>query len=267
MKGVLKNSPMESAIIAGTGIYDLPGFVFERRVIETRYGQALVNIGVKDGFELAFLARHGLDHTTPPHKINFLANLKALQTLGVKRILATNAVGSINREIPPAGLAVLADFLDFTHGRPLSFYDGGETGLVHASMETPYCPVLSGKICQLAPQFNLRIRPQAVYVATNGPRFETPAEIRMFATLGGDVVGMTGLPEVILARELNMHYAALAYSINWAAGVGEKMEFVSDQMVEIRQRIADLLVRVLQEPFELDCSCESALMVMHPPEK
>jgi 5'-methylthioadenosine phosphorylase len=258
---------METAIIAGTGIYNLPGFAFEQRVIDTRYGQALVNIGVKDGFELAFLARHGLDHSTPPHKINYLANLKALQMLGVKRILATNAVGSISKEIPPTGLAVLTDFLDFTHGRPLTFFDGGSSGLVHTNMDTPYCPTLSARICQLAPQFDLTIRPQAVYVATNGPRFETPAEIRMYAQLGGDVVGMTGVPEVVLARELNMHYAALAYSINWAAGLQQKMVFVSGQMAEIRQRMAALLVKVLQEPFEPGCSCAGPLMVMHPPQQ
>ncbi len=258
---------MESAIIAGTGIYDIPGFVFQPQVVDTPYGQALVNIGAKDGFELAFLARHGLDHTTPPHKFNFRANLKALQILGVKRILATNAVGSINPEIPPAGLAVITDFLDFTHGRPLSFYDGGKTGLVHTNMEAPYCPALSARIRDLAPQFDLSIRPEAVYVATNGPRFETPAEIRMYAKLGGDVVGMTGVPEVTLARELNMHYAALAYSINWASGITEKMEFVSSKMADVRQRLASLLVRVLQEPFELNCSCENALMIMHPPEE
>jgi 5'-methylthioadenosine phosphorylase len=134
-------------------------------------------------------------------------------------------------------------------------------------MDMPYCPALSKRICQLAPDFGLNIYPQAVYVATNGPRFETPAEIRMYAHLGGDVVGMTGVPEVVLARELNMHYAAVAYSINWAAGLAEKMEFVSSQMVEVRQKMLSLLVRTLHEPMELDCSCESALMVMHPPEE
>ncbi|MDD5369972.1 MAG: MTAP family purine nucleoside phosphorylase [Anaerolineaceae bacterium] len=258
---------MESAIIAGTGIYEIPGFVFQQRVVDTPYGQALVNIGQKDGFELVFLARHGLDHSTPPHKINFRANLKALQILGVKRILATNAVGSINKEIPPLGLAILTDFLDFTHERSISFYDGGKYGLVHTNMDMPYCPALSKRICQLAPDFGLSVFPQAVYVATNGPRFETPAEIRMYAHLGGDVVGMTGVPEVVLARELNMHYAAVAYSINWAAGLTEKMEFVSSQMTEVRQKLISLLVRTLEEPVGLDCSCESALLVMHPPEE
>ena len=103
---------MESAIIAGTGIYEIPGFAFKEEKIETPYGPALVNIGTKDGFALAFLARHGLDHSTPPHKINFRANIKALQQLGVKNVLATFAVGSINRAIKPMELALVTDFLD-----------------------------------------------------------------------------------------------------------------------------------------------------------
>ncbi|MHC1784339.1 MAG: MTAP family purine nucleoside phosphorylase [Anaerolineaceae bacterium] len=258
---------MESAIIAGTGIYEIPGFEFEQRQIDTPYGPAQVNVGQKDGFELVFLGRHGLDHSTPPHKINFRANLKALQILGVKQIVATYAVGSINREIPPQGLALLTDFLDFTNDRPLSFFDGGKSGLAHVNMDAPYCPAMSRKILELAPIFDLKIHPQAVYVCTNGPRFETPAEIRMFDRLGGDVVGMTGVPEVVLARELNMHYAAVAYSINWAAGLEDKMGFVSGEMTEIRQRLASLFVKTLQDLRSLECSCENALMIMRPPEE
>ena len=256
---------MKSAIIAGTGIYAVPGFSFEQRTVETEYGSASVNVGTKDGFELIFLARHGLDHTTPPHKINFLANIKALQLLGVKRVLATYAVGSINPAIPPMGLGLLTDFLDFTHGRPLSFYNGGDSGLVHTNMDVPYCPALRKQILALAPQFGLSIHPETVYVATNGPRFETPAEIRMYEKLGGDVVGMTGVPEVVLARELGMHYAAVAYSINWAAGLEQSMTFVGGQMEEIRQKLMLLLVKTLQETGQLDCSCEQALMIMQPP--
>lgn len=258
---------MKSAIIAGTGIYDIPGFEFERKVIQTPYGEALVNIGKSARGEIIFLARHGLEHTTPPHRINYRANLKALHMLGVQRILATNAVGSINRAIPPGGLAVLTDFLDFTTDREKSYFDGGKSGLVHISMEQPYCPALNRKLLELAPQFGLNIHPQATYVATNGPRFETPAEIRAYAMLGGDVVGMTGVPEVVLARELKMHYAAIAYSINWACGIEEKITFVSDTMADTRASMLALMVHTLQEPFELDCHCEEALLVMHPPEE
>lgn len=256
---------MESAIITGTGIYEIPGFAFVQETIDTEYGKALVNLGEKDGFELVFLARHGLDHATPPHKINYRANLQALQSLGVKRILATNAVGSISREIPPMGLALLTDFLDFTSGRAHSFYDGGSSGLAHTNMDVPYCPSLREKVLALAPQFGLEICPEAVYVATNGPRFESPAEIRMFGKLGGDVVGMTGIPELVLARELGMHYASVAYSINWAAGLEVEMTFVSSQMTEIRQLLARLLVNTLKEIDVFSCGCDKAVMMMHEP--
>jgi 5'-methylthioadenosine phosphorylase len=257
---------VESAIITGTGIYEIPGFTFVQKIVDTEYGQALVNIGMQDDFELAFLARHGLEHTTPPHKINYRANLKALDLLGVKRILATNAVGSISREIPPMSLVLLTDFLDFTSGRQFTFYDGGESGLAHTNMDVPYCPSLRKKILELSPQLNLEMLPEAVYVATNGPRFESPAEIRMYAQLGGDVVGMTGIPEVVLARELGMHYAAIAYSINWAAGLEEEMTFISDQMVELRQLLAQLLVYSLKEAKNFECNCEKAVMMMHKPQ-
>lgn len=258
---------MDSAIIAGTGIYEIPGLTLEAQIVCTDYGEANINIGRVDGFEIAFLARHGLDHTTPPHKINYRANIKALEQLGVKYILATNAVGSISREIPPMSLSLVTDFLDFTSNRPLSFYEGGKTGLAHTNMDDAYCPALRSKILQLAPAHGLKIQPQSVYVAANGPRFETPAEIRMYAQLGGEIVGMTGVPEVVLARELGMHYAAIAYSINWAAGVEKEMTFVSSQMDDIRKKIGALLVHTVQEKIEFNCNCEHACMMMHPPEK
>lgn len=258
---------VESAIITGTGIYEIPGFEFVVETVETDYGKALVYLGKQDDFELVFLARHGLEHTTPPHQINYRANLQALQMLGVKRILATNAVGSINREIPPMGLALLTDFLDFTSGRAFTFFDGGRSGLAHTNMDVPYCPTLRRKALELATQFGLAIHPQAVYVATNGPRFESPAEIRMYAQMGGDVVGMTGIPEVVLARELGMHYASIAYSINWAAGLEEDMVFVSDQMTKIRQLLALLLVLILKETVDFECGCDQAVMMMHEPEE
>jgi 5'-methylthioadenosine phosphorylase len=258
---------MESAIIAGTGVYSIPGIEFEPQIIQTPYGEAMVYCGKGPGGEFAFLARHGLDHSTPPHRINYRANLKALKMLGVRRILATNAVGSITRTIPPGGLALLNDFLDFTNDRPLSYFEGGDSGLAHTSMDRPYCPALGKKLLELAPPLGLQIHPHATYVATNGPRFETPAEIRMYDMLGGNVVGMTGVPEVVLARELGMHYAAVAYSINWAAGLEDKLEFISASMEETRNKLVTLLVQTLKTTNSLDCGCENAVMVMHPPKE
>lgn len=249
---------METAIIAGTGVYHLPGFEFEEHTIQTEYGPALVNIGSQGGHEIAFLARHGLQHTVPPHKINYRANIRALQKLGVKRALATFAVGSISRSIPPPSVAVITDFLDFTSGREHTFFDGGESGLAHTSMDEAYCPSLRACLLLLAPEFDLQLVPSAVYVATNGPRFETPAEIRAYARLGGDVVGMTGVPEVTLAHEAGIHYAALAYSINWAAGVENKTVIVTEGVAEMKAKMIALLVQTLREPVALACGCESA---------
>ena len=249
---------MESAIIGGTGVYSIPGVALEQQVIDTEYGPALVYVGCIEGQEIAFLARHGVRHDVPPHKINYRANIRALKKLGVKRALATFAVGSISRSVPPQSVAVVTDFLDFTSGRAHTFFDGGDSGLAHTSMDEAYCPTLRARMIELAPQVGLPLLPSAVYVATNGPRFETPAEIRMYDRLGGDVVGMTGVPEVCLAHEVGIHYAALAYSINWAAGLEEKTVIVSDGIAAIREKMIALLVRTLQEPSVFACGCENA---------
>ena len=259
---------MKSAIITGTGIYEIPGFELEKKKIDTPYGPALVNIARKGDVELVYLARHGLDHSTPPHNINYRANMKALQMLGVQRVIATYAVGSISRDIPPMAMAVLSDFLDFTNGRPLTFFEGGKTGLAHIDLNEPYCPVLRNKMLAFAPEVGLDLHPAAVYAATNGPRLETPAEIRMYDKLGADVIGMTGVPEVVLARELNMHFAGVAYSINWAAGLEKEISFVGDKMGHLTAKLAALLIRTLQDrEDEYDCNCEHTVHFMYPPEE
>ncbi len=258
---------MKSAVITGTGIYEIPGFELEKKQIDTPYGPALVNIARREDVELVYLARHGLDHSTPPHKINYRANMKALQMLGVQQVLATYAVGSISRDIPPMAMAVLTDFLDFTSGRPLTFFEGGKTGLAHIDLNDPYCPVLRNRLLALAPGVGLELHPAAVYACANGPRLETPAEIRMYGMLGADVIGMTGVPEVVLARELNMHFAAVAYSINWAAGLEAEISFVGDKMGDLSNKLAALLIQTLQVQDGFDCKCEKTVQFMYPPEE
>lgn len=253
------------AIVAGTGFYDIPGIQMERQLVATPYGEALVFLGQGEHRHLVFLTRHGPQHSTPPHMVNYRANMKALQMLGVKRVLATYAVGSINREIPPLGVAVLDDFLDFTHGRPFSFFDGGESGVAHTDMSQPYCPALSQQLRDLAPQFGLDPYPRATYVCCNGPRFETPAEIRMYAQLGGDVVGMTGATEVVLARELGLHFAAVAFSINWAVGIEPSLAIVHEGRGAVRQKMLDLFLAAAGAGNRLECGCETAVMLMQEP--
>lgn len=246
---------MPAAVLGGTGLYNIPGLAVKETIVKTPYGDALVFIGQGADDDIVFLTRHGPSHGIPPHKINFRANMKALAQLGVKRIIANYAVGGINAAIPPLGLAQLGDFIDFTTGRESTYYDGDPAlgGVQHAEMSQPYCPALSDKLHELAPDFGLSLFRDAVYATFNGPRFETPAEIRMMRTLGCDVVGMTGAQEVVLARELGMTVGAVALSINWAAGIQRSLEIVYDGLPELREKVLALSVAVLRATKDDDC--------------
>ncbi len=247
---------MPAAIIAGTLMYDIPGMTLIEKSIDTPYGRTLIYEVRGAGTELIFLPRHGLQHDTPPHKINYRANLKALEMLDVKRVIAVNAVGSINKGVAPLDIVVLSDYLDFTSGRELSFFDGGDSGVKHVDMSTPYSPYLREQILALAPNYDIRIHPRGVYVCTNGPRLESPAEIRMYEKLGGDVVGMTGLPEAVLAKELDLCYASVSFSINWAAGFMDTIEFISDAegLKKMQKNLMELLLKTVETTTDDECS-------------
>lgn len=246
---------MPAAIIAGTLMYEIPEMSLEEITIETPYGSALAYEVKGAGSDLIFLPRHGIKHDTPPHKINYRANIKALEMLGVKRVIAINAVGSINKEIAPLDMVVASDYLDFTSGREATFFDGGSSGVEHVDMSKPYCSYLSEKILSLAPKYDTLMHPQGVYVCTNGPRLESPAEIRMYDKLGGDVVGMTGLPEVVLARELGLCYVSVSFSINWAAGLMETIEFASDAegLKKMQKNLMELLLEAIETTSDQSC--------------
>ena len=196
------------AIIGGTGIYDPKVFrERERRVLETPYGEASpAFIGELSGRSIVFMPRHGAKHELPPHRVNYRANIHALKQLGVTRIIATNSVGGISSRLAPGKVVVPHDFIDFTRSRSSTFYDNEA---VHVDMSQPYCAEMRSAIIEAAKGTLSGVEERGVYAATEGPRFETPAEIRMLATLGCDVVGMTGMPEVVLARELEMCYASV----------------------------------------------------------
>ncbi len=257
---------MTKAIIGGTGFDRLMQGKMSLKRIETPYGNVAYYDGTDDWEDIVFLPRHGPGHRVPPHKINYRANLKALQMLGTERILATFAVGSLSLDVEPGSLVVLDQFMDFTEGRAFTFYDGGASGLAHTEMTLPYCSSLRKRLLALAPKHELELMPRGTYVCTDGPRFETAAEVRMYEQLGGDVVGMTGVPEAPLARELGMHYAAVALSINWGAGLQEELEIVRGLEDKERALLA-LFVDVLNKGVLDQCTCESAVMIMHPPEE
>ncbi len=206
-------------IIAGTGFYEIPGLTeAEHHEVQTDWGEAHAMTGRWRGRRIVFVPRHGGDHSIPPSAINYRANIAAMGDLGAKAILAVSVVGSMVPERGTGSFLLLDDYLEFTTGRAATFFD--QPGQVtHTDMTTPYDPSLRAALAAAAAAEGIDVAPTATYVCTNGPRFETPAEIRMYAQMGGSVVGMTGYPEVALAREAGIPYAGVAVVANMAAGM------------------------------------------------
>jgi 5'-methylthioadenosine phosphorylase len=256
----------KAAIIGGTGIYDLEAQV-SHQTIPTPFGQVDVTVmTVKDSSkEIVFLARHGTEHSTPPHQVNYRANLWALHHLGVTHVFATNAVGSLNPKYKPGELVIFTDFIDFTKNRPSTFYDGAE-GVIHTSMADPYCKELRRIIAEQAPRHGITLAGEAVYVGTEGPRFETAAEIRMYRQLSADVVGMTGIPEVVLAKELGLCYAGVGIITNWATGIAHdhRLDEIMEAVDRNKADLTNLFCHIINT-IDLDqnnCHCNQACMKM-----
>jgi 5'-methylthioadenosine phosphorylase len=254
---------MRIAIIGGTGVYD-PAFLEnpQEMIISTPYGDAKILKGIYQGEEVAFLARHGVGHSLPPHRINYKANMWALKSLGVERILSTTAVGSLKMDLMPGDLVILDQFIDFTKKRDYTFFNGDDGKVIHIDFTQPYCPELRKILFETAKELGLRIHYYGTYICTEGPRFETPAEIKMFSYFG-DVVGMTNVPEVILARELEMCYASVSLVTNYAAGISTSPlthQEVLDVMSENIEKVRKLFARVIPKiPKERKCICKDAL--------
>lgn len=249
-------------VIGGTGFESLFKDVEQLRV-GTPYGVAPpISMGNISGKKVAFLPRHGPSHSMPPHKVNYRANIYALHSLGVKRIIAINAVGAINRNFKPADIVLPHDFVDFTKLRPTTFYD--EAPVTHIDVSQPYCPEIRKVIIETAKKLGINVWNEAVLVCTEGPRFETAAEIEIFRRLGCDVVGMTGVPEVVLARELEICYAALCFVSNMAAGIQERLtpmevKEVSTKVMSQLERILAETIKALPRTREGKCPCAEAL--------
>ena len=209
------------AVIGGTGLESYPGLVVtgERRST-TVFGEpsAPLVMGEIEGRRVAFLSRHGPDHDVAPHRINYRANIRALRDAGVKRIYAVAAVGGIARRLEPGDIVVPDQLIDYTISRAGTFFEEGR--VVHVDMSHPYTPALRDRLLQGAEEAGVTVRDGGVYGVTEGPRFETAAEIDRMERDGCAVVGMTAMPEAALARELDMEYAACAVVSNAAAGRG-----------------------------------------------
>jgi 5'-methylthioadenosine phosphorylase len=250
------------AVIGGTGFKGLFKDALQLR-LGTPYGIAPpLSIGKIDDKEVVFLPRHGPNHSIPPHIINYRANVYALYEMGVERIIAVNAVGAINQDFKPGDVVIPHDFIDFTKLRCGTFYD--ESPVTHIDVSQPYCPELRKLLIETARKVGLRLWDRAVLVCTEGPRFETPAEIEMFRRLGCDVVGMTGTPEAVLARELEMCYAPFCFVSNMAAGTQEQLtpfevSKVSEEIMSKLEKVLTETVKALPLQREGNCPCANAL--------
>jgi 5'-methylthioinosine phosphorylase len=214
---------IDLAVIGGTGVYAFPGLQqADRRTVTTRWGapSSAIVTGTVAGGSVAFLARHGEGHTIAPHRINYRANLAALHELGARRVVGVNAVGGIRNDMGPRVLAVPDQLIDYTWGRASSFCDAEGEPVLHAEFGEPYSATLRRSLLDAAQRAGVAVVAGGCYGATQGPRLETRAEIERLRRDGCDLVGMTGMPEAALARELDLDYACLAVVANWAAGCG-----------------------------------------------
>ncbi len=241
---------IDLAIIGGTGVYKLASLEdVESHLPQTRYGFASgpVRVGTLAGRRVAFLARHGEGHSVPPHKVNYRANLVALQMVGAKRVLALNTVGGITDLYGPRVLGCPDQLIDYTWGRISSLSEEEGTEVLHVDFGDPYTASLRAEILAAAQRAKVAMVDGGCYGATQGPRLETRAEIARMKRDGCDLVGMTGMPEAGLARELGLDYACLAIVANWAAGCGDAAEITMAEVLANVDAASAGLPRLLQE--------------------
>jgi len=212
------------AIIGGTGLAKIEGLEnIKKRVVNTPFGEpsSPLTYGTLEGVEIVFLARHGYGHTIPPHRVNYRANIWALQHAEAENILAIAAVGSLNEQMKPGEVILPNQLIDYTWGRCTTFYEDDLDKVTHIDFTHPYSKGLYKRLSNAVVTAKLPLINQAVYGCTQGPRLETAAEIQKLRRDGCDLVGMTGMPEAALARELKIEYACCAVVVNWAAGLAD----------------------------------------------
>lgn len=243
------------AIIGGTGLTSLEGLaITTRQVVHTPYGEPSGPIvyGELAGQQVMFLPRHGPGHTIPPHKINYRANIWALKEAGAGQVLAVNAVGGIHESMGPGELVLQDQIIDYTWGRTMTYFEEGLEHVTHIDFTHPYCQALREQVLQAAAAVDIKVVDGGTYAATQGPRLESIAEINKLERDGCDLVGMTGMPEAALARELELCYASLSVVANWAAGRGDGGEIT---MAEIEANLNQGMDKVRQVMLSLVPLC------------
>ena len=238
------------AIIGGTGLSKLANLEITRReIVRTPYGEPSgpLTYGRIGKCEVVFLARHGYGHRLAPHEVNYRANVWALHANGIRRIIAVNSVGGIAAHLGPGVIAVPDQIIDCTHGRLHTFFEGTDVAVRHIDFTYPYCPNARQLCLAAAKAAGAKVLSGGVYAATQGPRLETAAEINRLERDGATMVGMTGMPEAALARELDLSYAALVLSVNHAAGRGSSAEVIDMQSIQAVLESGMVVVRKILE--------------------
>ncbi len=247
-------------LIVGTGVDSIQLLSHATRSsIKTPFGDVEYVRGLLEGVDTCILKRHGEGHVVPPHLINYRANIMAFYLLGIDTIVSTSAVGSLQESLAPGSFVLMEGFLDFTKVRAQTFFDIGK--VVHTDMTHPYDAQLTDILAETISRMHLTVHTGGTYVAAEGPRFESPQEIKMYAVLGGSVVGMTGVPEVTLAREAGIAYQTIAIVTNYAAGISKSLlthKEVLDAMSAVSSSIMEMLRRALPRIAELPVNEEYA---------
>lgn len=245
-------------IIGGTGTGSLLETypIIREQDVTTKYGKApKISILDIDNKEVAYIPRHSTGHSVPPHKINYRANIEALKNINVTQIYATNSVGSLDTNIQPGSILIPDNFIDFTHNRVSTFFDDE---VVHIDCTNPYCENLRSILIKSGD-----VHPYGVYIATEGPRFETGAEIQFYKLIGGKVVGMTGVPEVVLAKEKQICYSSICAVTNYAASISpHKLTIteVVDAMNDCEEKLIQLITKTIKNTNpKRDCECQHIL--------
>ena len=246
------------AIIGGTGLDKLTALQDVQEIkVETPYGATsnVLKKGKIGDSEIIFLPRHGENHSIAPHDINYRANIWALKQQGVTHIVAINAVGGISEKMLPERIVFPDQIIDYTHSRAHTFSDEKAGTVQHIDFTYPYSRLVHGVLRSTAVEMGLEFEGEAVYGATQGPRLESIAEIARMHRDGCDIVGMTGMPEASLARELDMEYACCALVVNWAAGKGDE-EFITMEIIEQHMRngmktVSKLIAKALPKLLQL----------------
>ena len=237
-------------IIGGTGLTQLSNLEVTRRlIVRTPYGDpsGALTFGKLSGRNVVFLARHGYGHTIPPHEVNYRANIWALHSEGVAQVVSVASVGAIRSDLAPGALVIPHQILDYTWGRAHTFFEGPDQPVTHVDFTHPYCEKLRAKLSKAAAMAGQAVVDGGVYAATQGPRLESAAEIDRLERDGAHMVGMTGMPEASLAKEIGIRYAALAVVVNQAAGRGDSAQAIHLEQINAVLLAAMKNVRLLLE--------------------